>query len=120
MAPAHVGVAFALFGRVAEIAPAIGYMLRRASADTELETPAADQIGGACIPRTKIGDDHPGRRAPLCGAPRTALIDPSYTTSGDTNVKHGRKRNGSPASACWIGIIAISEAVLRPIYQKAT
>jgi hypothetical protein len=34
----------------------------------------------------KIGDHQPGRRAPPCGAPRATLINPSYTTPGDTNL----------------------------------
>src|SRR5688572_9767683 len=43
------------------------------------------QVQLATEPYPKIGDDHPGRRAPLRGAPRAALIDPSYTTPGDTS-----------------------------------
>jgi hypothetical protein len=49
VAAAHVGVALALFGHVAEIAPAVDHLLRRAAADAELEAPAADQIGGPRI-----------------------------------------------------------------------
>jgi hypothetical protein len=46
---AHVGVALAIFGRIAEIAPSIDHLLGRAAADAELETPAADQISRARI-----------------------------------------------------------------------
>ena len=49
MAAPHVCVALTLFGHVAEITPAIDHLLRGATADAELETPAADQIGCACI-----------------------------------------------------------------------
>jgi hypothetical protein len=49
MLSGHVGVALALFRRVAEVAPAIDHLLGRAAADAELETSTADQIGCACI-----------------------------------------------------------------------
>src|SRR4051812_1343807 len=41
----HVGICLALCGRVAEIAEAIDDLLRRSSADAELEAAAGDQIG---------------------------------------------------------------------------
>ena len=49
MAARHVGVALALSRRVAEVAPSIDDLLGRSAADSELQTPAGNQVGRACI-----------------------------------------------------------------------
>src|SRR6266576_6599026 len=49
MTPPHVGVALALGRLIAEISPAIDYLLRRPSADAQLQTPTSDEIGGTGV-----------------------------------------------------------------------
>src|SRR5690606_35511260 len=44
MAPGHVRVGLALFGFVAEVAPAVYHLLRRAAADAELYAATGDQV----------------------------------------------------------------------------
>jgi hypothetical protein len=51
MAPRHVGISLPLLRRVAEIAPAIDHLLRRAAADAQLQAPAADEVGRAGVLR---------------------------------------------------------------------
>ena len=51
MTAGHVGVGLALLRRVAEVAPAVDHLFRRASADAELEAAAGDQVGGARVLR---------------------------------------------------------------------
>ena len=45
----HVGIALALGRRIAEIAPAIDHLLRRAAADAKLQAPAGNEVGGPGI-----------------------------------------------------------------------
>ena len=46
MAAGHVGVGLALGRRVAEVAPAVDHLLRRAAADAELQPAAGDEVRG--------------------------------------------------------------------------
>ena len=43
------GIVLVLGRLITEIPPAIDHLLGRAPADAELQTPAGDQIGGACV-----------------------------------------------------------------------
>ena len=45
----HIGVALALIGLEAEMAPAIDHLLGRAAADPELQTAAGDEVGRAGV-----------------------------------------------------------------------
>jgi hypothetical protein len=47
--PSHVGITLALGRLIAEVPPSIDHLLGRASADAELQAPACDEIGRACI-----------------------------------------------------------------------
>ena len=49
MTAAHVGVAFAIRRRVAEVAPTLDHLLGRAAAYTELQPTAPDQVGRARV-----------------------------------------------------------------------
>src|SRR5919206_5197776 len=49
MAPGHAGVAFTRRGRVAEVAPAVDDLLRRAPADPELQPAAGDDVRRAGV-----------------------------------------------------------------------
>ena len=49
MTARHVGVGLALLRRVTEVAPAVDHLLRRPTADAELEPSARDQVGGARV-----------------------------------------------------------------------
>ncbi len=45
--PAHVGVALALLRKVAEVAPTVDHLLRRAPADSQLQPAARNEVGRA-------------------------------------------------------------------------
>ena len=49
MPPPHGGIVLVLGRLITEIPPAIDHLLGRAPADAKLQTPAGDQIGGACV-----------------------------------------------------------------------
>src|SRR5450631_2101854 len=49
MTPPHVGVGLALGRLITEITPSIDHLLGRAAADTELQAPACDEIGGTGV-----------------------------------------------------------------------
>ena len=49
MTPRHVGIGLTLLRHVAEVAPAVDHLLRRPTADAELEPTARDQVGGARV-----------------------------------------------------------------------
>ena len=49
MTARHVGVALAVRGRVAEVAPAVDHLLRRAAADPELQPAAGDDVRRAGV-----------------------------------------------------------------------
>jgi hypothetical protein len=49
MTPTHVGVSLAFGWLIAEVSPSIDHLLGRASADAELQAPAGDEIGCACV-----------------------------------------------------------------------
>src|SRR5260370_16297905 len=49
MAARHVGIALARGGCVAEIAPPVDHLLRRAPADPELQPAARNEVGRACV-----------------------------------------------------------------------
>ena len=51
VAPRHVGVGHPLRRGVAEVAPAVDHLLGRAAADAELQAPAGDEVGRACVLR---------------------------------------------------------------------
>ncbi len=51
VAPRHVGVGHALGRRVAEVAPAVDHLFRRAARNAELQAAAGDEVGGACVLR---------------------------------------------------------------------
>ncbi len=49
MAPSHIGVRLALRRLVAEVAPAVDHLLRRPTADAELQPAAGKEVGGAGV-----------------------------------------------------------------------
>jgi len=49
MTPTHVGVSLAFGWLIAVVSPSIDHLLGRASADAELQAPAGDEIGCACV-----------------------------------------------------------------------
>jgi len=49
MPAAHIGIIRAFFGLVAEIAPAVDHLFRRAAADAELQAAAGDEVGSAGV-----------------------------------------------------------------------
>jgi len=49
MTSPHVGVGLAVGRLIAEISPAIDYLLGRAPADAKLQAPAGDEIGGTGV-----------------------------------------------------------------------
>ena len=51
VAPRHVGIGHPLRRGVAEVAPAVDHLLGRAAADAELQAPAGDEVGAACVLR---------------------------------------------------------------------
>ena len=51
VAPRHVGVGHAIRRDVTEVAKAVDHLLGRAAADAELQAPAGDEVGAACVLR---------------------------------------------------------------------
>ena len=80
MAAGHVGIRLTLGRHVAEIAPAVDHLFRRAAADAELQAPAGDEIGSARVlghvERVLVAHVDHGRAdldaAASCAAPRAS------------------------------------------------
>ena len=49
--PPHVGLGLAVGGREAEVSPTVDHLFGRATAEAELEPPAADEVGSARVLR---------------------------------------------------------------------
>ena len=70
----HVGIALALRGRVAEVAPAVDHLLRRAAADPQLQPAAGDEVRRAGVlghvQRVLVAHVDDGRADLDCARPR--------------------------------------------------